>query len=225
MKIAYSHKGYRIVGTCEMIPFTLAELDGGMLPEGEIENPNYAGETEIGWDWQRQMDMQDLLPRESGLHEMLLEGGAGERDKLYLDENRNVTASSLIGYAPEEFVGGTVSHGTLLASDLIPAFLSVYWRLDKEAHKGFLLANRRLVDLVVEGSSYGFGPPGLKAEDPDDEWWESEEAGYVVEELTDELHGLCPPGWYFGDAEGNATDFGFWRQVELSAGEAGEEED
>ena len=43
------------------------------------------------------------------------------------------------------------------------------------------------------------------------EFWESEECAYFLnEDLFDELDMHSPDGYYFGSAEGDGSDFGFW---------------
>jgi len=45
---------------------------------------------------------------------------------------------------------------------------------------------------------------------PSSEWWDSEEAQYLVEQLIEILDRYAPEGYYFGPHEGNQSDFGFW---------------
>jgi hypothetical protein len=88
---------------------------------------------------------------------------------------------------------GTVSHGTLRNEDLLDSFASEleYWCSDAgRAQRDKFMA---LVDAARQCA------------DPD-----SEEAGYIVEELFDALNTFAPEGYYFGANEGDGSDFGYW---------------
>ena len=92
---------------------------------------------------------------------------------------------------------GTVIHGTHRPQDLIPAFLDEIRRCSPAHYE----------ELMV----LPFGPiPAHAAEDEDADWWTSEEAGYLLEELHDILDGAAPEGYRFGAHEGDGTDFGYW---------------
>lgn len=85
---------------------------------------------------------------------------------------------------------GSVSTGTLRNEDLIPIFYSL------------------LVDL-------GGDPDILDlAYDPDratdEEYFNSEDAGWDVAALMDALSDHAPDGAYFGAHPGDGADFGFW---------------
>ena len=84
---------------------------------------------------------------------------------------------------------GTVVRGTMLEEDLIPAFLDELERLDPK-----------------RASSYWDEIP----EDPDSDWWDSDEASWMLEELFDVLSEYAPPFVYFGANEGDGSDYGFW---------------
>src|SRR5690606_12912913 len=88
---------------------------------------------------------------------------------------------------------GTVSHGTMREEDLIPAFLNELEELDPE-----------------RASSYWDEIPESAIEDPDHDWWSSEEALWILEELFDVLNEYAPPYCYFGALEGDGSDYGFW---------------
>lgn len=86
---------------------------------------------------------------------------------------------------------GSVSWGTHLPSDLIPRFLHKLAQLDES--KAAALRAELPEDL-----------------EPNDSYWESEEAHWLLEELFDVLDAFAPDGHYFGAHEGDGTDFGFW---------------
>lgn len=88
---------------------------------------------------------------------------------------------------------GTVIHGTLRTEHLILAFLEELEVLDRDrAH------------------SFWGRIPAEAFEDLDHEWWSSEEAYWLLEELFDTLNDYALPFTYFGALEGDGSDFGFW---------------
>lgn len=86
---------------------------------------------------------------------------------------------------------GSVSWGTHLPEDLIPRFIDVLAQLDEDKAEAFR------AEL----------PEDLEPNDP---YWESEEAQWMLEELFDTLNEFAPEGYYFGAHEGDGSDFGFW---------------
>lgn len=95
---------------------------------------------------------------------------------------------------------GSLSHGTMLASDLIPTFLG---ELDR------LMEARSLSD---DADADGHGRY--------DDWagkiertmyaHSSEEVDWILDELFDRLDAFAPPYCYFGSHEGDGADYGFW---------------
>ena len=47
--------------------------------------------------------------------------------------------------------------------------------------------------------------------DPNDDYWDSEDAAYMLEELFDILNSYAPDGYYFGAHPGDGSDFGYWK--------------
>lgn len=89
---------------------------------------------------------------------------------------------------------GSISSGTMRAEDLIPEFA---WNLDyylKRQPRSFPRKEHRA--LIREAN---------KITD-----FDSEESGYVLEELFDALNEYAPPYFYFGAHEGDGSDYGFW---------------
>ena len=106
---------------------------------------------------------------------------------------------------------GTISHGTLRNQDLIPAFLDAVAEHAPD-HYAQLIAGP-------------FGPiPAHALEDDDADWWDSDDAGYLLEELQDLLAEHAPDYCYFGAHEGDGSDFGFWIDWERIADDARDEE-
>ena len=95
----------------------------------------------------------------------------------------------------------SVSHGTLRNQDLIPAFLD---------------AVSFLAPAVYEQMTMGMHPcvPQYAWEDDDHEWWYTESAYWVLEQLDETLNDYAPDGFYFGAHEGDGSDFGFWRLID-----------
>lgn len=89
---------------------------------------------------------------------------------------------------------GSVSWGTHLPQDLIPRFIDTLAQLDP--HKAKVFRAELPEDL-----------------EPNDPYWESEEAQWLLEELFDTLDEFAPDGYYFGSHEGDGSDFGFWPVV------------
>lgn len=91
----------------------------------------------------------------------------------------------------------TVSIGTLHRHDLIPAFLNELRLRDDVAYAQFVAAPFST-------------PPAYALEDRDSEWWDSDEAVYVLDDLVALLDDAAPEGYYFGTIEGDGACFGFW---------------
>lgn len=94
---------------------------------------------------------------------------------------------------------GTVSHGTLRNIDLFSAFLHLWWELDPDACRSFKNDNPSLLQALCDQEC------GIT-----NDWWESEEASWTLDELTDALNDYAPDGYFFGTHPGDASDFGFW---------------
>lgn len=87
---------------------------------------------------------------------------------------------------------GTVSSGTMLKEDLIPAFIDT---LRQHNHEHALIAE---YDAL-----------------PNCEWDElteeqQEQTDCMLDELFDALNEYAPPFCYFGAHPGNGSDYGFW---------------
>ena len=105
-----------------------------------------------------------------------------------------------------QFQLGTISHGTLRTQDLLPAFLETLTARGGEIPK----------DLECGTHIEYLNCPwlGTTACDDDDKFWDSEDAMWDMEALTDALQTLCPPFVYFGTLEGDGADFGFWPDMD-----------
>lgn len=105
-----------------------------------------------------------------------------------------------------QFQLGSISTGTLRTQDLLPVFLETFIALGGN------------VPSDLECGSYieylNWPNPETTACDEDDKFWDSEDAMWDMEALTNGLNNLCPPFVYFGTLEGDGSDFGFWPDME-----------
>ena len=101
---------------------------------------------------------------------------------------------------------GTVSHGTLRPQDLLPKFLETLTALGGDIPKD-LECGTHIEYLNYPG-------PDTTACDDDSPFWTSEEAGWDMEALCDALQNCCPPFVYFGNTEGDGSDFGYWPDMD-----------
>jgi len=95
------------------------------------------------------------------------------------------------------FALGSVSEGTLRNQDLLPAFLDALEEHDK--------ATADKIESDVPETAWS---------DDNDPFWESEECGWIIEELFDQLNNHCPPYVTFGAHPGNGSCFGFWPDID-----------
>jgi len=94
---------------------------------------------------------------------------------------------------------GTISHGTMRTQDLIPAFLDALSEVHLEAYE----------QLMVQ--PFGPIPAYVQDEGDDSEWWQSDDAQWLLESLFDALNEAAPEGYYFGAHPGDGSDYGFWQ--------------
>jgi hypothetical protein len=87
---------------------------------------------------------------------------------------------------------GTVSSGTMLASDLIPSFC--YELRNQRPCRRAHLALLREIEARMESEGY----------------YDSEDAGFDLESLFDALGDYAPSWFYFGAHAGDGSDYGFW---------------
>lgn len=87
---------------------------------------------------------------------------------------------------------GTVISGTLLTSDLLPAFMDELMYHDEE----------RAHQIAESYGDFDFDGP-----DYDDD---TEAAQWIIDDLMDALNEYAPTYGYFGAHAGDASDFGFW---------------
>lgn len=91
------------------------------------------------------------------------------------------------------YIIGSVSSGTMRPEDLIPDFIDVARDLganDNEDHKKTLAEIEQRMEA--------------------DDYFDTEEANWDLEELFDILQKYAPPYFYFGASDCDGADYGFW---------------
>ncbi len=88
---------------------------------------------------------------------------------------------------------GTVSWGTMRPADLVPTFVETLEYFNKRKAK-------RLASEI----------PADAWDDDTHEYWSSEDAWWLLEELFDILDDYAPKRHYFGSHPGDGSDYGFW---------------
>ena len=92
----------------------------------------------------------------------------------------------------------TISEGTLLNVDLIKVFVEALRSADSGVFDALFLSN---------GHQW---VPSYALEDNDSDWWDSEDAEALLDDLTSALEDVAPEGCYFGTQPGDGACFGFW---------------
>ena len=101
-----------------------------------------------------------------------------------------------------EFVGQSISEGTLKDADLLRSFSSFL-----EAHCQELFDELYMVGYRGVYEKYDFDWERFAESEP-------ETAGLVIEELFDLLNSVAPKNCYFGSHPGDGASFGFWEILE-----------
>ena len=86
----------------------------------------------------------------------------------------------------------SVSHGTMRLQDLIPRYMDGIRDTPEYV---------QLMNVV----------PAHAVEDDNAEWWNSEDAISLLEDLEDTLENYAPEGYYFGAHPGDGSDYGYWK--------------
>lgn len=94
---------------------------------------------------------------------------------------------------------GTVIHATLRNEDLIPAFREELGRLDR----------RRLFEFDKQNPDALKACTAIRNGEPTD-WFSSEDAQWVLDDLMDLLDEYAPHGHVFTVHPGDGSDFGYW---------------
>jgi hypothetical protein len=88
---------------------------------------------------------------------------------------------------------GSVSHATMRPEDLIPAFLDTL-----ESQKPLRRKHRKLARQVKQNI------------DQTEDYFDSDDASFDLDELFDALDSYALPYFYFGAHPGDGSDYGFW---------------
>lgn len=92
----------------------------------------------------------------------------------------------------------SVIHGTLRNCDIIPALCDVIQ--DTPAYLQLLASSGSPIHAAMN-----------RMEDKSDDWWNSEEATDLCQELFEVCDKYAPEGYYFGAHPGDGSDFGYWK--------------
>ena len=103
---------------------------------------------------------------------------------------------------------GSVSHGTMRNDDLIPAFVDLLDSMKEDMSLSVQAGDE--LRVTAEVSRLDDLLAAIERRQARDDYYESEDAGYDLESLFDELNSLAPPYFYFGAHEGDGSDYGFW---------------
>jgi len=98
-----------------------------------------------------------------------------------------------------DMINVSVSHGTLRTQDLLQAFLDAVQEYAPDHYEGIMV------------QPFSFIPAHVQDEGDSSEWYDSEEAQWKLDELTEILSEAAPDGCYFGSHPGDGSDFGFWQ--------------
>jgi hypothetical protein len=88
---------------------------------------------------------------------------------------------------------GSVSSATMRLEDLIPAFLDTL-----ESQKPLRRNHRKLISQVKQNI------------DQNENYYDSDDASFALDELFDALGSYALPYFYFGAHPGDGSDYGFW---------------
>lgn len=89
----------------------------------------------------------------------------------------------------------TVIHATHRNEDLIPTFMAVI--KDTPEYDKFI---EEIPDPVLNGY--------------ESDWFDTDDATWMLAELFDVLDKYAPEGYYFGSHPGDGSDFAYWEVVE-----------
>lgn len=93
----------------------------------------------------------------------------------------------------------SVISSTMRNQDLIPAFLQELHNQDPVACAQYRMYNS--IPAYVQ--------------DDDSDWWGSDDAQWMLEDLFDQLQTYASDGCYFGAHPGDGSDYGYWECEEF----------
>lgn len=95
----------------------------------------------------------------------------------------------------------SIIHGTMRTQDILPELLDAVRDYAPHHYAAYRVTPFRPI-------------PAWAWEYGDSEWWNSEAAMDLMNELSDILNEVAPEGCYFGSHPGNSSDLGFWPDEE-----------
>ena len=108
---------------------------------------------------------------------------------------------------PSEECLGSVSEGTLLPEDLIPKFIGA---LDDRLEASMLEEGADAPERVQQLDKVQTELGAIERRKNRTGYYETEDSGYDLEWLFEQLEEYAPEGCTFGAHPGDAADFGFW---------------
>jgi hypothetical protein len=107
---------------------------------------------------------------------------------------------------------GTVSEGTMLAKDVLPAIMDVLFEYAPEVYQRIASDIASEFDFTYSELCAG---EDLWSEEEEkwiilDELWGTEFISMLVNEAFDAMGEIAPEGTYFGSHPGDGCDYGFW---------------
>jgi len=100
---------------------------------------------------------------------------------------------------------GSISHGTMRNEDVLPRIMSELFKEDPQKAREVWQKNPNFLEALCDKEC------GIQ-----NQWWESEEASMMAEELFDVMNNYAPEGHYFGAHPGDGSDYGYWENEGLN---------
>lgn len=116
-----------------------------------------------------------------------------------------------------DFIGMSLSWGTMRTCDLYPDFMSFL----EEHDKGSAARIREEYKDVIEKLDAAIEDNHNSSIYSGTEYVEDEE--FLLESLFDALNDIAPEYCYFGSSEGDGSDYGFW-QIDYIDGDVSEDD-
>lgn len=110
---------------------------------------------------------------------------------------------------------GTISSSSLRSNDIVPRFLNFLENNAKDKFDEITSKNLDLAEAYKDcEKKHIYGDIMLIEWNEKNPYWESEECFDMICHLIYTIDNLCPEGWYFGQSEGDGSDFGFYSYEE-----------
>lgn len=123
-----------------------------------------------------------------------------KRIRLTENDLHRIVKTTVRRYINEAMQPGSISHGTHRNEDVLPRFMSALFKEDPEKAREIWNNNPNFLEALCDLNC------GIQ-----NNWWESEEATQISEELFDVMDSYSPEGHYFGAHPGDGSDFGYWQ--------------